>query len=328
MRLDDSHLTALAPDASADFQKITNIYTVDSSNKAWVKYMSSHDAGKYTNEGTSTLYYADAPVQASTQSYKIGTDEMLRTFSQARTPENMTDDGKAAEFSIWNKNGYKLNTQIYALDQADSADVLSCPRITTMNNTSATIELVTIKYFPTDWDESNYTVMGNNVPVFVGSKADFGDETKLGISLEVQPFVEQPENEVIHLVMRPTIKKFIGWDDYSYNTPMRLNDNSEPVNVPNTMILPRFELRTVDTTVTCNDKGTIVLGGLIRDEVTMLEDKYPVLGDLPLIGRFFQSKGRSSQKYNLLIFLSCRLVNPDGSPLREREDAGLPPFKY
>ena len=97
---------------------------------------------------------------------------------------------------------------------------------------------------------------------------------------------------------------------------------------PNTMIMPRIEQRTVDASVTCNDKGTIVLGGLIGDEVSMVEDKYPVLGDLPLIGRFFQSKGRSAQKYNLLIFLSCRLVNPDGSPLREREEAGLPPFKY
>ena len=327
-RLDDSNLTALAPTESADFTKITNIYTVDRSNNAWGQYSSTHDAGKYTNDTLSTVYYTDAPLQKSSQSYVLGTNEMLRTYSSARTLENTTDDGKAAEFSIWNKNGYKLNTQIYALDQADSADVLSCPRVTTMHDTTATIQLVTEKYFPKDWDEAEYTIMGNNVPVFTGSKPDLGDETQLGISLEVRPFVEQPENEVIHLIMRPLLRKFIGWDDYSYTVPMRLNDNAEPVNVPNTMIMPRIEQRTVDASVTCNDKGTIVLGGLIGDEVSMVEDKYPVLGDLPLIGRFFQSKGRSSQKYNLLIFLSCRLVNPDGSPLREREDAGLPPFKY
>ena len=60
----------------------------------------------------------------------------------------------------------------------------------------------------------------------------------------------------------------------------------------------------------------------------MVDDKYPILGDLPLIGRLFQTKGRNAQKYNLLIFLSCRIVNPDGSPLRERENRGLPPFQY
>ena len=128
--------------------------------------------------------------------------------------------------------------------------------------------------------------------------------------------------------MRPLLRKFTGWDDYSYNVPVKLNDNSPAVNIPNTMIMPRIEERTVDTQATCSDNGTIVLGGMIRDEVTVVDDQYPVLGDLPLVGRFFQSKGRTSSKYNLLIFLSCRLVNPDGSPLRERESRGLPPFKY
>lgn len=326
---DSNKLTAVAPNTSFTSDKITNIYSVDSTNNAWVKYVSTQEANTtYRNDGTSTVYYMDAPLQASATTYQFGTNEMLRTFSHARTLENATDDGKATEFSIWNKNGYKLNTQIFALDQADSADVLSCPRVTTMHDTTATIQLITEKYFPNDWEEAEYTIMGNNVPVFTGSVPQLDDETQLGISLEVTPFVDQPDNDVIHVIMRPLIRKFTGWDDYSYSVPMKLNDNSEPVNIPNTMIMPRIEQRTVDTSVTCDDNGTIVLGGLIRDEVSMVEDKYPVLGDLPLVGRFFQSKGRSAQKYNLLIFLSCRLVNPDGSPLRERDNPGLPPFKY
>lgn len=308
--------------------QITNIYAVDSSNPSWVKYLSTQPANqKYTNTGTSTVYYADAPLQASSVSYVAGGNDLVRTFSQARTLETSTEDGKAADFTMWNKNGYKLNMQIFALDQADSADVLSCPRVTTMHDTTATIQLITEKYFPNDWDDSEYTIMGNNVPVFTGSVPKLDDETQLGISLEVMPFVSS-DLDVISVIMRPLIRKFTGWDDYSYTVPIKLNDNSEPVNVPNTMIMPRIEQRTVDTSVSCSDNGTIVLGGMIRDEISMVEDKYPVLGDLPLIGRFFQSRGRSAQKYNLLIFLSCRLVRPDGSPLREREDRGLPPFKY
>ncbi len=325
---DSNSLTALAEGESFTSDKITNIYGVDSTNTDWVKYLSTQNANqKYTNNNTATVYYAEAPLQASSVSYSAGGTNLVRTYNQARTLETSTDDGKAAEFTVWNRNGYKLNTQIFALDQADSADVLSCPRVTTMHDTTATIQLVTEKYFPTDWDEAEYTIMGNNVPVFTGSVPQLDDETQLGISLEVMPFVSA-DLDVIHVIMRPLIRKFTGWDDYSYTVPMKLNDNTEAVNVPNTMIMPRIEQRTVDTSVSCSDNGTIVLGGMIRDEVSMLEDKYPVLGDLPLIGRFFQSKGRSSQKYNLLIFLSCRLVRPDGSPLREREDRGLPPFKY
>ncbi|MBE6371522.1 MAG: tetratricopeptide repeat protein [Lentisphaerae bacterium] len=325
---DSNALTAVAEGESFTSDKITNIYAVDSSNTDWVKYLSTQNANqKYTNTNTATVYYAEAPLQASSVSYSVGGTDLVRTYNQARTLETSTDDGKAAEFTVWNRNGYKLNTQIFALDQADSADVLSCPRVTTMHDTTATIQLVTEKYFPNDWDEAEYTIMGNNVPVFTGSVPQLDDETQLGISLEVMPFVSA-DLDVINVIMRPLIRKFTGWDDYSYTVPMKLNDNSEAVNVPNTMIMPRIEQRTVDTSVSCSDNGTIVLGGMIRDEVSMLEDKYPVLGDLPLIGRFFQSKGRSSQKYNLLIFLSCRLVRPDGSPLREREERGLPPFKY
>jgi type II secretory pathway component GspD/PulD (secretin) len=325
---DSNSLTPIEAGGTKTFDKITNIYAVDSSNPDWVKYLSTQPADqKYTNTNTGTVYYAEAPLQASSVSYTVGGTNMVRTFTQSRTLDNSTEDGKAAEFTVWNRNGYKLNTQIFALDQADSADVLSCPRVTTMHDTTATIQLVTEKYYPNDWDEAEYTIMGNNVPVFTGSVPQLDDETQLGISLEVMPFVSA-DLDVINVIMRPLIRKFTGWDDYSYTVPMKLNDNSEPVNVPNTMIMPRIEQRTVDTSVSCSDNGTIVLGGMIRDEVSMLEDKYPVLGDLPLIGRFFQSKGRSSQKYNLLIFLSCRLVRPDGSPLREREERGLPPFKY
>ena len=92
--------------------------------------------------------------------------------------------------------------------------------------------------------------------------------------------------------------------------------------------MPVIEVRSVNTAVQCYDGETIVLGGIIKDTTTAIDDKYPILGTLPLVGRLFQSKSKSAQKVNLLIFLTCRLINPDGSPIREREMRGLPPFRY
>lgn len=83
----------------------------------------------------------------------------------------------------------------------------------------------------------------------------------------------------------------------------------------------------MNTSVDCFDGETIVLGGVIKDQVSATDDQYPILGTLPIVGRLFQSKTKESTKQNLLIFLTCRLVNPDGSPLREREMRGLPPFR-
>ena len=60
------------------------------------------------------------------------------------------------------------------------------------------------------------------------------------------------------------------------------------------------------------------MGGLTREEVLTLDDQVPVLGDIPLIGRLFQSKGKSSQKKNLLIFVTANRISPGGSLLREQ----------
>ena len=59
---------------------------------------------------------------------------------------------------------------------------------------------------------------------------------------------------------------------------------------------------------------TAVLGGLIREDTQEINDKVPVLGDLPLIGRAFQSKVSERIKKDLLIFVTARLVRPNGKP--------------
>ena len=60
------------------------------------------------------------------------------------------------------------------------------------------------------------------------------------------------------------------------------------------------------------------MGGLTREEVKKVNDKVPILGDLPLLGRLFRSTGQSAQKRNLLIFVTANLVNPGGAPKKQR----------
>ena len=62
------------------------------------------------------------------------------------------------------------------------------------------------------------------------------------------------------------------------------------------------------------DGQTAVLGGLLREDTQEIHDKVPVLGDLPLVGRLFQSKVSSRIKKNLLIFVTARLIKSNGSP--------------
>ena len=64
---------------------------------------------------------------------------------------------------------------------------------------------------------------------------------------------------------------------------------------------PVFNTRRINTKVLIRDGSTVVLGGLIRDDIQTINDKVPFLGDLPLIGRLFQSKAITNTKRNLII---------------------------
>ena len=226
-------------------------------------------------------------------------------------------------WSSYNADGYQFAGGIHALDNADSTEILSAPRLTTMNNQRAVIRMITEKYYPTDWDEAELETVstnGSNVPVFTPSVPQFGGATEEGIALQVRPRVEE-DNYTIFLEMTPVIQEFIGWTDYSYSIP--LGENNELY--PNTLKMPIIEARYLNTNVMSYDGETVVLGGVIRDTLSMIEDQYPILGDLPLIGRFFQGKGKGSEKTNLLIFLTSRLIKPDGSPFREDQSGrGVP----
>lgn len=253
-------------------------------------------------------------------------DKMVRTadtdggiFGTSTTLQN----DNVFNWSTYNTYGYQFGGAIHALDQADSTEILSAPRVTTMNNENAVIKMITEKYYPDDWDDAELETVstnGNNVPVFTPSIPNFGSATEVGIALQVRPSVEE-DNYTIYLEMTPVIQEFVGWTDYSYSIPLGENDDL----YPNTLKMPIIEARLLNTSVMSYDGETVVLGGVVKDELSMVEDQYPILGDLPIIGRFFQAKGKGSKKTNLLIFLTSRLIKPDGSSFRvEQSGRGVP----
>jgi general secretion pathway protein D len=86
--------------------------------------------------------------------------------------------------------------------------------------------------------------------------------------------------------------------------------------------LPHFRMRQVTTSVTVWDSQTVVLGGLMTDSVTKEKDKVPFLGDMPFLGRLFQSESSAKTKVNLMIFVTPTIINPDGT--RYHSDDEMP----
>lgn len=166
-------------------------------------------------------------------------------------------------------------------------NVLSTPQVLAADNQKAKI------------------VVGENVPFPTGQAQGITGGTlvtierkDVGVTLELTPQVL--ENDLIRLEIKqeitaiePTVAQTIG---------------SGTATVP---VGPTTTKRSMETTTIAKDLQTLVVGGLVRDNITIIENKIPLLGDIPLLGWLFRSQSRQTQKLNLLVFLTPQLVRDE-----------------
>ncbi|MDF3130094.1 hypothetical protein P0Y35_12875 [Kiritimatiellaeota bacterium B1221] len=247
--------------------------------------------------------------------------------SNSTTPTSRSGDDNSFIGDILSFSGILTNPElqmvIQAVDQNGNTDLLSAPRVTTVHGVNAIIEVVEEIIYPTEFD-----ITENDVDIDGGGDGDNfifipptvepgGFETRnIGVILNVTPTVNA-DNYTINLVMLPEIAELVDWLQYGSSIP--LGDGTEYiVNIPQ----PVFASRNLTTSMIVWDGHTVVMGGLIREELTTFDDKVPLLGDIPIIGRLFRSEGRRSEKRNLLIFVTARLVDPAGNSVnaQDRQD--------
>jgi general secretion pathway protein D len=143
-------------------------------------------------------------------------------------------------------------------------------------------------------------------------------QIETGPILDVVPDVLS-DGYTINLTLIPSLIEFSG-----YQSPPSLGSfSSSGLNVvllPTA--LPEFSVREVTTTVNVWDGQTVVLGGLVDSEISDTKDEVPVLGDVPIIGRLFQSQTKVESKRNLMIFVTATMIDPAGN--RVHSDDELP----
>jgi general secretion pathway protein D len=136
----------------------------------------------------------------------------------------------------------------------------------------------------------------------------------VGVSLEVKP-TTYPDSRIDLDITKAKVVDFEGFIDYGVPIQARLSEENPPeVLTSGTINQPVFNIRSVVTNLQVLDGQTAVLGGLINESTQEINDKVPVLGDLPLIGRLFQSKVSERTKKNLIIFITARLIRSNGKP--------------
>ena len=130
----------------------------------------------------------------------------------------------------------------------------------------------------------------------------------VGFSMEGDPVIG-PDGYTIDLNLVPQVVEFEGFINYgspitaSVTNPLT-GISTNNVITPNVINQPIFSTRKVTTSVTIWDGMTISIGGLIREDVQKVQDKVPLLGDIPLVGRLFRSDVDQKLKKNLIIFVT------------------------
>ncbi len=230
---------------------------------------------------------------------------------------------------------------IRALNQKKGIDLLSAPKVTTKSGQRAIIEVVREFRYPRTYTQpqvpsissTTTTLVGGVVPVVVTPTTPQDWETRnTGVTLEVEPVVGG-DGQTIDLNLVPQVVEFEGFINYGspinavgVSTIGGVITRSVPIELtPNVINQPVFSTRKVTTSVSVANGQTVVLGGLMREDVQKTEDKVPILGDIPLVGRAFRTNVDQHIKKNLIIFVTARQMTAYGAPVEEEEEEGLLP---
>ena len=250
--------------------------------------------------------------------YYYNTESGGTRFSGGSAGGNQDDSNF---FFNWSDRKNDFSFELYALDWADNTSILYAPRVTTLSGHKAEIDMSEKHYYADEWESIDGEITDDFR--FAGAvQPDFEMEKSLGVSFSVQPEVSGNRIKVPINIPITQFKEWLIFDSNPNPDPGGDEDDREYIKKP------VFSFRKIETEVTVKDGETVFVGGVVTDMSTVVHDKVPILGDIPFIGRFFQSKYTKSEKVNLMVFVTCRIIKPDGSVRYPHNvvNEGLPPI--
>ncbi len=279
----------------------------------------------------------------------IGTNSVtssLRTGTNAITPDSIdgllsgTPATPTNAPGIFAVSGVLTDPQFQVvmngLSQKKGVDLMSAPSVTTKSGVRAKVEVIREFLYPTEFNPpqipqnfgtarttsllSGSSSSGGSFPVTPTTPTAF-QMKPIGVTMEVDPTVGS-DAYTIDLTMSPEVNEFEGF--VNYGSPIQTS-STDALGNPTTIVLtenkipqPVFSTRKLSTSVTVWDGQTVAMGGLIREDVQDVEDKVPLLGDIPYVGRLFQSKAEDHFKRNLMVFVTAKLIDPSGQAIRQQ----------
>ena len=218
-------------------------------------------------------------------------------------------------------NRYQSRVVLRAIEQNTDSDLMCTPKVTVLSGRKAEIVIADEFRYPQSYRDGIANV-GNDgrgstaagVAILAGAPENFTTRN-VGIEMTVTPVAEY--NGYIHLTLEPKVTQLAGFSEYGGANVTSSGSGTKNYSAGFTQ--PTFATRKIKTELSIKSGSTVVMGGLTREEVKETHDRIPLFGNIPIFGKLFQSKGKTSQKKNLLIFVTANLVDENGQYIVEPE---------
>ena len=229
-------------------------------------------------------------------------------------------------------NGMQFRTLITAVSQKNSANVLANPSIILKRGQKGVIEVAQEFKYVKEYSAPQSSIrtlipdgggaVNTGIPgpeTVIGSfPSEISDPVPIGVKMGVKPDVTGDNSRVL-LELEPSFIDFEGFinygtpiysafaaSTYGVQTLILTNNINQPVFIRRDLTLPAVEV---------SDGYTLLLGGLLREDIQKIDEKVPIIGDIPIFGRAFQGKTEQAIKKNTLIFVTPRILDVSGQPL-------------
>lgn len=220
----------------------------------------------------------------SLNSYKLSASNLKRTWARSENDASAGTRTSFVDSAVF--SAPQFDVVLSALNTLSGSELISNPTVVTLNNTEAVINIGTEYPIP----QYSYNQQQG---VFEVSGFEY---KPIGINLKVTPQVNS--QGFITLNIAPEVSSQTGNVTFGGS---------------NGALIPIISTRKTSSTISIKDGYTLAIGGLIEKKVNTASTKVPLLGDIPMAGKLFKGSQDTITRRNLMIFITARTVNPDGS---------------
>jgi general secretion pathway protein D len=230
------------------------------------------------------------------------------------------------------------------LERKKGVDMVVRPATATRSGQQSTIEILREFIYPTEYeppelpnavvtpqivDLTTGEVTNGQAPVTpITPATPTSFETRdVGVVLDVLPTVSA-DRHYVDIALKPSVTDFDGFINYgtpiTTEAPVTLGSLARPLGgsnrvemTSNEILMPVFSVMRTETNLTVADGATLVIGGMMQEKLQKVQDRTPILGDLPVVGRMFQSSAYAPVRTAVVFFVTVRVVDPTGKPFRD-----------